>query len=419
MSFVGATRRPPRHGSHNRSRIGIVLVASALIAALTATPARSSGEVAGRNEPALPTAQALEPPEPVELVPPVDVSVRRAADVAPERLAAVETEEQQASVDTPWRLAFGGDVHFEGLLNQRLADDPGGMLDPVAEMLADADLAMVNLETAVTGRGQAVAKGFTFRTRPEALTALRGAGVDVVSIANNHGMDYGLEGLIDTVAAAEAEGMPMVGGGLTAEQAYAPFATEIGETTFAVIGATQVLDSALIESWTAGPDKPGLASAKDRPALVAAVREAASSHDVVVVYLHWGIEGDVCPAQRQMDLADELIGAGARVIVGGHAHRVQGGGFKENAVVHYGLGNFVFYTPSGPGTSSGVFEVTGTGSRVDGYRWIPARLEAGVATRVSESEAQTEAEQGWDQLRDCTDLSESALGPTGGPQVVR
>jgi poly-gamma-glutamate synthesis protein (capsule biosynthesis protein) len=305
----------------------------------------------------------------------------------------------------PVTIAFGGDTHFEGLLADQLASAPLTMLDPVAAMMAEADLAIVNLETTITDRGTTVpGKAFNFRTTPEAFDALRSAGIDAVTIANNHGLDFGLEGLEDSIAAAEAKDFPMVGIGMDDDEAYRPWSTEVNGQRIALIGATQVIDNNLISSWTATSVQPGLASAKEVTRLVETVEQARLAHDTVVVFLHWGIEGETCPAPRQLELADALVAAGADIIVGGHAHRVQGGGMLDGAFVHYGLGNFIFYSSGGPGTTSGVAEVTITGRRVDSYRWIPARVTNGVATEV-EGAAGTDAVAAWDQLRDCTNLN--------------
>jgi poly-gamma-glutamate synthesis protein (capsule biosynthesis protein) len=124
----------------------------------------------------------------------------------------------------------------------------------------------------------------------------------------------------------------------------------------------------------------------------------------VVVFLHWGVEGDSCPSTDQRTLADDLVAAGADVIVGGHAHRLQGAGRKGEALVAYGLGNAVFYASGGPSTESGVLEVTVDGRRVLGYRWRPARLVDGVATALDDEEAEA-ASARWEALRDCTDLT--------------
>ncbi len=304
----------------------------------------------------------------------------------------------------PVTIAFGGDVHFEGFLGQALADEPLTMLDPVADMMADADLAIINLETAITDRGSPSAKQFNFRAPPAAFDALRAAGVDVVSMANNHGLDFGPEGLEDSLLFAADADFPVVGIGNDAAEAYAPWTTTVNGQRIAVIGATQVLDSSLIATWTATEEQAGLASAKEVDTLAAAVAEARTDHDTVIVFLHWGIEGDTCPAPRQLELADTLVEAGADLIVGGHAHRVQGGGLKGEALVHYGLGNFIFYTEGGAGTTSGVLRVTMDGRTVEDYEWIPARLSRGVATRLTGEEATT-ALDAWNDLRACTDLS--------------
>ena len=199
----------------------------------------------------------------------------------------------------PVVLAFGGDVHFEGVLESKLAADPSGMLDPIEPVFRRADLAVVNLETAVTTGGSPTAKAFTFRTPATAFAALRGGGVDLASMANNHGLDYGVEGLRDSLAAAKRYRFPVVGIGLNDAQAYRPFRATVKGQRIAVIGATQVLDDELISAWTAGPGKPGLASAKDVPRLVRAVRAARTTSDTVVVFLHWGIELEQCPSADQ------------------------------------------------------------------------------------------------------------------------
>lgn len=303
----------------------------------------------------------------------------------------------------PVVLAFGGDVHFEGALASKLAANASGVLDPIEPVLRKADLAVVNLETAVTNGGSPATKEFVFRTPATAFAALRDGGVDVASMANNHGLDYGEAGLHDSLAAARHYHFPVVGIGLNAKQAYRPFRRTINGQRIAVIGATQVLDDELISAWTAGPGKPGLASAKDVPRLLREVRAARKSSDTVVVFLHWGIELEQCPSSDQRTLAKQLVAAGADVVVGGHAHRVQGAGRMGRAVVGYGLGNFVWYGTSEVSTRTGVLVVTVDGRRVLGYRWVPARIVDGVPRPLTGPERRAELAS-WHALRGCTGL---------------
>ncbi len=261
----------------------------------------------------------------------------------------------------------------------------------------------MNLETAVTTAGSPTVKAFTFRTPATAFAALRGGGVDLASMANNHGLDYGVDGLRDSLAAAKRYRFPVVGIGLNDAQAYRPFRATVKGQRIAVIGATQVLDDELISAWTAGPGKPGLASAKDVPRLVRAVRAARTTSDTVVVFLHWGIELEQCPSADQRTLAKALVAAGADVVVGAHAHRLQGAGRLGKALVGYGLGNFVWYGTSELSTQTGVLLVTVDGRRVLSYRWVPARIVDGVPRPLAGSERRSEVSS-WRSLRGCTGL---------------
>ena len=300
-------------------------------------------------------------------------------------------------------LAFGGDVHFEGVLRAKLAADPDHVLDAIAPVLRAADIAMVNLETAITERGVPQPKQYTFRAPPSALQALHAAGVDVATMANNHGVDFGAVGLADSLAAIHTSGFPVVGIGADAAHAYAPHRVTVHGQRIAIIGATQVIDGALIPTWTATATNGGVASAKNVERLVAAVRAVRSVSDTVVVYLHWGIEGSTCPSSNQRLLAHVLVLAGADVVVGSHAHRLLGAGHLGRAFVDYGLGNFAFYTSGGSGAQTGVLTVTVTGRHVDGYAWSPAVIDGGTPRPLVSSDAAA-ATANWVARRACTDL---------------
>jgi poly-gamma-glutamate synthesis protein (capsule biosynthesis protein) len=147
----------------------------------------------------------------------------------------------------------------------------------------------------------------------------------------------------------------------------------------------------------------GLASAKEEARLLRAVRQARKTADTVVVYLHWGLELNGCPISVQTSLAHRLATAGADVIVGSHAHVLLGAGRLGKALVSYGLGNFVFYASRPEAVQSGVLEVTVTGRRIDGYRWVPARSSGGIPYPLSGADA-GQARASWRALRSCTDL---------------
>jgi poly-gamma-glutamate synthesis protein (capsule biosynthesis protein) len=285
----------------------------------------------------------------------------------------------------------------------RLATDPTTAIGPIASVLSHADVAMVNLETAITTRGTAAKKEYVFRAPATAFTALRSAGVDVATMANNHGEDYGPVGLQDSLAAAAAAHFPVVGVGQDAAAAFAPYRVTVKGRRVAVLGATQVLDNKLAGAWTAGVGKRGLASAYDLPRLVASVKVARATSDLVVVYLHWGKEMSGCPTYNQRTIAQQLVDAGADIVVGSHAHVLLGAGRLGNGYVDYGLGNFVFYARGGATAQSGVLLLTVSGRHVTRSTWVPAQLVRGIPVQL-EGQAATDALTRWEGLRTCTGL---------------
>jgi poly-gamma-glutamate capsule biosynthesis protein CapA/YwtB (metallophosphatase superfamily) len=323
----------------------------------------------------------------------------------PPQTKAPSSAKPSAPAKRPITLAFGGDVAFEGIVGSRLAN-PRTALGPIARTLRAADFSMLNLETAITSGGGTPAPGkeFHFRAPATAFTALKAAGVDVASMANNHGMDYMEGGLRDTLAAVKRTRYPVVGIGRNAAEAYRPYKVTVKGNRLAVIGATQVLDDHLITAWTATDTKGGLASAKIESRMVQAVRQARQDADAVIVYLHWGEELSTCPLPRQQSLAKRLVAAGADVVVGGHAHVLQGGGFMKDRYVHYGLGNFVFYSAHDATANSGVLVLTMQGRKILKAQWKPARLVSGLPRLLTGSAAAAELRR-WTGLRTCTGLT--------------
>jgi poly-gamma-glutamate synthesis protein (capsule biosynthesis protein) len=309
-------------------------------------------------------------------------------------------------------LAFAGDASFEGLVGS-LQADPEGLLSAIAPTLGAADVTVVNLEAALGIAGGAPEpKTFAFRVPAEALVALDAAGVDAVTMANNHGMDYGPEGLAESLRIEADTGFPIIGIGADADAAYEPWITEVRGQRIGVIAANDIFDSNLVSSWTATDDQAGIASAEEahQDRLAGVVEATRPLVDTLVVYLHYGVEKETCPNARQQELAELLTGAGADIVVGSHAHRLQGMGYMGDQFVAYGLSNFVFKAPSEPGRRSGVLTVSATGRRIDGYQWDPAVLQGNVPYPLSGAAADAER-AAMDELQGCTGLTPDPTGP--------
>jgi poly-gamma-glutamate capsule biosynthesis protein CapA/YwtB (metallophosphatase superfamily) len=281
-----------------------------------------------------------------------------------------------AGASDRFTIAFAGDVNFEGRTAQLLAADPATAFGRSAAVLAAADITMVNLETSISVGGAPERKSFTFQAPPSALTALRAAGVDVVTMANNHGADFGAAGLRQSLAAIAASGFPVVGIGANSTAAYAPHYVSVRGVRLALLGATQVQDETLAH-FSAGAATPGVANA-DSPELVRAVRLARTRADVVIVYLHWGTEYEGCPNSDQRILAQALSAAGATAVVGTHAHVLQGAGWRPDGhYIAYGLGNYFWWRSLGTSSDdNGILTLTIAGRRVSAATFQPAHLNA-------------------------------------------
>ncbi|MFI9327048.1 CapA family protein [Kitasatospora sp. NPDC052868] len=369
-------------------------VAAAVALLLGLIPVAACGPDDPAPAPAAPAADGAKP------------SAGATASAAPS--AAASGSPAAPRPDGSITVAFAGDVHFEGRTEPRLGvKAPEQPLGPISKTLSDADLAVLNLETAITDRGAPEPKTYTFRTSPKALTALRDSGVDVVSMANNHAVDFGADGLADSLAAKDSSPIPIVGFGRNAKEAYAPYVTTVRGVKVAVVAASQVEDLTN-QKWRASATKPGIASALDAAALVKAVEAAKQQAPVVLVYLHWGDEGKACPTSAQTAIAKKLAGVGATAVVGTHAHTMLGSGMLGNTYIGYGFGNFLWYGTSNYAFSNetGVTTLTlNAAGKVTGETFTPATVDdQGVPVPQSGAAAEAALKRR-DGLRGCTGLA--------------
>ena len=288
----------------------------------------------------------------------------------------------------------------------------------VPTLLSGVDLSMVNFESALTDGTcpQPQSKQYVFSAPASAISAFKGAGVSLITEANNHGEDCGPAGLQMALTTRTQTGYTILGIGQNAAQAFAPYTTTIHGQHIAIIAATQVIDSDLQAAWTATATQPGLASAYDVNDLVGAVEAARKTADTVIVYLHWGTELDVCPNPLQEPLAQALVQAGADIIVGTHAHVLLGGGYLGSAYVDYGLGNFAFYDNSPPENASGSLVISATGRA-----YQPGHLAAGRDRERSpqplSGDAATTALAAWNGARSCTNVTATPTASVASTQT--
>ncbi len=304
-------------------------------------------------------------------------------------------------------LAFGGDVHFAGVVGESLAKNPTTALGTtIPQLFSGAQLSMVNLETAVTDGTcpEPQSKQYIFDAPASAITALKSADVSLATEANDHGVDCGPQGLSQNLTIAGQDSYPIIGIGSDAAQAFTPYRITLDGQRIAIIAATQVIADNLVSTWTATATQPGVASAIDPTELVREVQQVRRTADTVIVYVHWGTETQACPNPQQEPLAQQLVKAGADIVVGSNAHVLLGGGYLGSAYVDYGLGNFAFYDDTAPETDSGALVISAEGRHITDVVWRPATILAGLPQPLTGAPAAT-ALQSWNASRGCTNLA--------------
>lgn len=218
----------------------------------------------------------------------------------------------------------------------------------VRDRTTRADLFVVNLECPFTERGEKIPKNFNFKARPELVAALAAGGVDVASLANNHLVDYGPEGLFDTLTTLDTHGIAHFGAGRTLSEARRPAIVEKKGIKVAFLGYFFLGDRNIEPKEVIATDEqPGVAGHFSDPEAMGAmveadVRAAKQQADHVIPFFHWGREGKGTPEPYQQQLARRAIDAGASAVLGSHPHVLQGVEVYKGAPIVYSLGNFVF-----------------------------------------------------------------------------
>lgn len=244
-------------------------------------------------------------------------------------------------------MTFGGDICFADnyVVMQHLKTTENGLADCLApewfDVMRGADIAVLNNEFSISSRGEPMdGKAFTFRAQP-VHTALYGElGVDFVTLANNHVFDFGEEAFYDTLDALAEYDVDYAGGGRNAAEAQRPFYYLVDGRKIGFVSATRAEKNILTPE--AGEDTPGVFRCYDTARLLEVIRETKQNCDYVVLFVHWGSEGKHTLEKVQKNTSHEYIDAGADLIVGSHAHRLQGIEFYKGKAIFYNLGNFWF-----------------------------------------------------------------------------
>lgn len=320
-----------------------------------------------------------------------DVSQSDAIQASPSSQASPPSQSKKpAKTDKPAQtkkdttLLFAGDVYFSDyvLEGYRQSGIQGILSKDLLKEMKQADITMVNNEFPYSTRGtQAPDKQFTFRVDPSYVSILLESGVDLVTLANNHVLDYGKDALADTFQTLDDADITYAGAGNSLKRAAKLITKKVNGHTFGFLAASRVFPDV---SWNVENAQPGVLSAYDPARLLAAVQDARKKCDFICVYVHWGIERNTAPEPYQQSMAHVLIDAGADAVIGAHPHVLQGVEFYNGKPIFYSLGNFIFYQNI---ERTAVARLTFTADQKADWQLLPAKASNACTFLLTEPDA--------------------------------
>lgn len=274
-------------------------------------------------------------------------------------------------------LAAVGDINLDGPVGRLIkANGPAHVVSEAKADLISADLTVGNLECPVSTRGTKLGKTWNFRAAPKSLAALKEAGIDLVTVANNHAYDYGREAFLDTLAHLKKAKIAWVGGGEDRNEAEAVRVVNLKGIKVGFVGLTSTNPS---EGW-AKNGRPGVAYS-DFTRVPGIVARAKAQSDVLIVQFHGGTELAHDPNEIQKNVAHASIDAGADLFLGHHPHVLQPVEVYKGKAIAYSLGNFLFVSPSTSTHATVIARAELTKKGVKTLEFVPYDTNWGRPTR--------------------------------------
>ncbi len=264
-----------------------------------------------------------------------------------------------------------GDVLLDrGIARKIKANGLDWPFEKVASELGAADIAFCNLECPLSDDGIKISKPICFRANPEYLQCVADAGFDVVSSGNNHALDCGRNGLVETLKHLDGAGIRCAGAGADLSAASAPVIMDVGGVKVALLARNMLFPEVI---WYR-TDVPTVAQL-DESKIEQQIRDAKASADVVVVSVHWGVEYQKRSEDWQIALGRKMIDAGASLVLGHHSHCTQPVERYHGGVIAYSLGNFLFDSPQPVCKESMILKCRLSKEGVSDLEIVPVRVK--------------------------------------------
>lgn len=250
------------------------------------------------------------------------------------------------------KLVFVGDIMLSRNIGNTIEKKGSSdyLFEKTKNSISSADIAFGNLETPVSTRGENQGSIYSFRTDPKALSGVRNAGFDVLSVANNHAFDWGPLAFQDTLLNLQKHDITPIGGGKDFSDSHTPRILSVGKLKIAYLGYSQFAWPAISDE-TAEPAVNGIDVIQMKKDIEKA---RAMGAEVIVISMHWGDEYEVHANEYQKYIAHTLIDSGANLIIGHHPHVVEEVEKYHGGLIAYSLGNFIFDQNFSPETRIGL-----------------------------------------------------------------
>ena len=244
-----------------------------------------------------------------------------------------------------------------------------GILDDnVVNIMKSSDIMVANNEFTISNRGTKLNKLYNFRARPERLKIYDEMGVDIVSIANNHAYDYGEDAFLDTIKYLDEYDISHVGGGSNIEEASSAFYYIANGYKISFLSSSRAEKNIVTPGAT--ETSSGIFRCYDNKLLLKRIKEEKGKSDFVILLIHWGKEDSNELEDVQLTTGKEYIDMGADLVIGSHAHVLQGMEIYNNKLIAYNLGDFIFNKET---KDTGILSVTINNEGNMNYTFIPCR----------------------------------------------
>lgn len=241
------------------------------------------------------------------------------------------------NIEKKIHLVFVGDVMLSRQIGKIIeANGPTYPFTLIKQYIEEADIAFANLENPVSVRGFNQGSIYSFRAKPDTLKGLKFAGFDIVSIANNHMFDWGMEAFVDTIEHLSAESIKFVGGAKRIEETRVPVIFQESGERICYLAYTQFAPRNTPQG------NPGMAFLDTQSVISDINSSNAQGCSTTIISLHWGNEYETKYSQEQKEIARKLVQAGADIVIGHHPHVLQEIEEYEGGLIAYSLGNFIF-----------------------------------------------------------------------------